>query len=150
MASTLSQADNTICVWNATTGEIEAGPFSYSMESSRSVACSPDGQHIALGLKDQTICVWNTTTGEKREGAFAGHTKPVVCLAFSPDSQHIASGSHDHTVCVWNLTTGEMKAGPFTGHKIQSALWHSHQMVSVSSQVQMIKQFVYGMPLQEG
>ena len=51
----------TIRVWNAVTGETVAGPFSGHSDSVKSVAFSPDGQHIASGSEDQTICVWNAT-----------------------------------------------------------------------------------------
>jgi WD40 repeat protein len=56
--------DKTICVWNATTGEMVAGPFTGHTDSVWSVAFSPDGQHIVSGSRDKTICVWNATTGE--------------------------------------------------------------------------------------
>jgi WD40 repeat protein len=42
-------SDKTICVWNATTGEMVAGPFTGHTDSVRSVAFSPDGQHIVSG-----------------------------------------------------------------------------------------------------
>jgi WD40 repeat protein len=73
-------SDQTICVWNATTGETEAGPFTGHTNWVTSVAFSPDGQHIVSGSNDQTICVWNTTTGETEAGPFTGHTDVVtVC-----------------------------------------------------------------------
>src|SRR6266702_1016464 len=56
--------DGTIRVWNATTGETAASPFTGHTDLVRSVAFSPDGQRIVSGSHDQTIRVWNATTGE--------------------------------------------------------------------------------------
>src|SRR6266702_1431971 len=66
--------DGTIRVWNATTGEAEAGPFTGRMGRVFSVAFSPDGQRIVSGSHDRTIRVWNATTGETEAGPFTGHT----------------------------------------------------------------------------
>src|SRR6266702_290891 len=107
--------DGTIRVWNATTGETAAGPFTGHTATVRSVAFSPDGQRIVSGSYDGTIRVWNAMTG-KTVGPFTGHTYTVRSVAFSPDGQRIVSGSYDGTIRVWNATTGETAAGPFTGH----------------------------------
>src|SRR6266704_1105878 len=109
-------ADETIRVWNATTGETEAGPFSGHTSSVQSVAFSPDGQRIVSGSRDRTIRVWNATTGESVAGPFTGHTDPVFSVAFSTDGQCIVSGSEDRTIRLWNTTTGKAVAGPFTRH----------------------------------
>ena len=93
-----------------------AGPFRGHSDWVRSVAFSPDGQHIVSGSHDKTICVWNAMTGETVAGPFRGHSGWVMSVAFSPDGQHIVSGSSDQTICVWNAMTGEMVAGPFKGH----------------------------------
>jgi len=53
--------DQTIRVWNAITGETEAGPFTGHTSYVSSVAFSPDGQHIVSGSDDQTIQVSNVT-----------------------------------------------------------------------------------------
>src|SRR6266702_3142418 len=113
--------DGKIRVWNATTGETEAGPFTRHMSPVTSVAFSPDGQRIVSGSFDGTIRVWNATTGETEADPFTGHTHSVVSVAFSPDGQRIVSGSYDGTIRVWNATTGETEAGPFTGHT--SSVW---------------------------
>jgi WD40 repeat protein len=106
--------DRTICVWDATTGQIVAGPFTGHTNCVTSVAFSPDGQRIASASDDHTIRVWDATTGQIVAGPFTGHTHWVTSVAFSPDGQHIASASYDHTICVWDATIGQIVAGPFT------------------------------------
>src|SRR6266581_2741671 len=94
--------DETIRVWNATTGETEAGPFTGHTHWVLSVAFSPDGQRIVSGSHDETIRVWNATTGETEAAPFTGHTDSITSVGFSPDGQRIVSGSHDGTIRVWN------------------------------------------------
>ena len=108
--------DNTIRVWNATTGQCVAGPFEGHTYDVNSVAYSPDGRHIVSCSEDNTIRVWNATTGQCVAGPFEGHTYPVFSVAYSPDGRHIVSGSQDDTIRVWNATTGECVAGPFEEH----------------------------------
>jgi WD40 repeat protein len=111
-----------------------------------SIAFSPDGQQIISGLDNHTICVWNTTTGESVAGPFIGHTDSVNSVDISPDGLWVVSGSSDQTIHVWNAMTGEAVTSPFTGHTGSVNSVDSHQMARGLSQVQMIKQFVCGMP----
>ena len=119
--------NGTVCVWNAMTGEMVAGPFHGHSKLVNSVAFSPDGQHIASGSNDQTIHVWNAMTGETVAGPYTGHSGSVTSVAFSPDGQHIASGSDDQTIRVWKIMTGETKITgqvDFTNHsKINDEGW---------------------------
>src|SRR6266571_2809094 len=94
--------DRIIRVWNATTGETAAGPFTGHTDSVISVGFSPDGQRIVSGSNDRTICVWNATTREAAAGPFTRHTDSVISVGFSPDGQRIVSGSNDQTIRVWN------------------------------------------------
>ena len=109
----------TIHMWNATTGETVAGPFTGHTSSVESVAFSPDGQRIVSGSSDRTIRLWNATTGETVAGPFTGHTSSVDSVAFSPDGQRIVSGSNDRTIRMLNATTGRtetIRDVDFTDH----------------------------------
>src|SRR6266702_316575 len=130
-----SSHDGTIRVWNATTGETEASPFTGHTDPVKSVAFSPDGQRIVSGSRDGTIRVWNATTGETEAVPFTGHTGWVLSVAFSPDGQRIVSGSHDRTIRVWNVTTGETAARPFIRHmdSVESVVFSPDGKCVVSS-----------------
>jgi len=101
----------TIRIWNAATGETVAGPFRGHTDSVRSIAFSPDGQHVASGSGDRTIRIWNVATGKTVAGPFNGHSSWVRSVAFSPDGQQVASGSQDCTIRVWNVATGLIDTG---------------------------------------
>ena len=134
--------DNTILLWDTTTGEHTrtlarpTGTFVGSTDTLvghtdtvYSVAFSPDGKTLASGSEDNTIILWDTTTGEhiktlaRLTGPFvgptdtlAGHTDTVYSVAFSPDGQTLASGSADNTIILWDATTGQYKQ-TLIGHK---------------------------------
>jgi WD40 repeat protein len=80
----------------------------------RSVAFSPDGQHIVSGSWDNLVKVWSVS-GAKEVASLAGHTNVVCSVAFSPDGQHIVSGSADNLVKVWSLSGGKEVAS-LAGH----------------------------------
>ena len=102
-------SDGTIRVWNAKTGETEAGPFTGHTSWVSSVAFSPDGHHIVSGSDDRTIRVWSAKTGETAAAPFTEHAGTVNSVAFSPDCQDIVSCSRDRMLRVSNVTMGKTK-----------------------------------------
>src|SRR5258708_4160723 len=78
----------------------------------RSVAYSPDGQHIVSGSSDNAIRIWNTETGAAVGKPLKGHTHWVLSVAYSPDGQHIVSGSSDNAIRIWNTETGAAVGKP--------------------------------------
>ncbi len=92
-------ADNTVHVWNATTGH---HIYTYTGHSDWvfGVAWSPDGTRIASG-GDKTVQVWDAANGGD---VFVNnsHTDYVYRVSWSPDGTRIASASNDETVQIWS------------------------------------------------
>src|SRR6266567_3315417 len=96
--------DNTIQVWNATTGQ-RLVTYTGHLGSVWAVAWSPDGRRIASGGNDSTVQVWDGASAH-RLLTFTRHTAPVRGVAWSPDGTRIASASQDGTVQVWDAKSG--------------------------------------------
>jgi WD40 repeat protein len=108
--SKLATAGGTsVKVWDTANGqelltlsqqEITAPAYAYS------VAFSPDGASLAIGLRlGAGAGVWDATTGQKILH-LSGHTGSVTDITYSPDERQIATSSVDGTVRLWNATTG--------------------------------------------
>ncbi|KAF7366491.1 WD-REPEATS-REGION domain-containing protein [Mycena sanguinolenta] len=108
--------DNTVCVWDAESREVVAGPFKGHTNSVMSVTFSPDCKWIVSGSFDKTVRMWNSETGKVVADIFDGHTDNVYSVAFSPNGKQIVSGSADNTVLVWDAESGKVVCGPFKGH----------------------------------
>jgi WD40 repeat protein len=96
-------ADNSIRIWNASTGEIEQvleGHTNAVMSVAFSRTC------IVSGSRDKSVRIWNATTGEIQR-ILKGHSTPVKSVGFSSDGTRVVSGSEDKTIRIWNATSGE-------------------------------------------
>ncbi len=96
--------DNTIQVWNATTGK-RLVTYTGHLGSVWAVAWSPDGTRIASGGNDGTVQVWNAMSGQRLLTS-TRQTALVRGDAWSPDGTRIASASQDGTVQVWDAKSG--------------------------------------------
>ncbi|CAL4113530.1 unnamed protein product [Meganyctiphanes norvegica] len=92
--------DNTLKVWNATTGKCmrtltghTGGVWSSQMS----------GNLIVSGSTDRMLRVWNAETGECIHTLY-GHTSTVRCLHLHDNK--VVSGSRDATLRVWDVTSG--------------------------------------------
>lgn len=89
--------DGTVKLWF-----LEADKEIIFKEDSRyikSIAFSPDGQHILTGSLDQEAKLWDL--GGKLITQFIGHESRINDVAFDPDGQTILTCSLDETAKLW-------------------------------------------------
>ncbi|KAJ7327462.1 WD40 repeat-like protein [Mycena albidolilacea] len=110
-----SGSENNVCVWDAQTGTLLAGPFEGHTDAVCCVRFSPDGTRIASASQDQTVRVWGAEAGATVAGPFHAHSS-LNSVHFSPDGSQVTSGTADNTTHVWDIETGMLIAEPFKGH----------------------------------
>lgn len=71
-----------------------------------SVALSPDGALVAVGLRDGTVELRRGSSGAQLS-KLIGHQGPVRALAFDSASKRLASGGAEGTLFVWDAATGQ-------------------------------------------
>ncbi|KAK6987700.1 WD40 repeat-like protein [Favolaschia claudopus] len=108
--------DNTLRIWEASSGAPIGEPLHGHTDWVRCVAFSPNGQHILSGSADRTLRIWDAGTGAPIGEPLHGHTDWVRCVAFSPNGQRILSGSDDRTLRIWDAGTGVPIGDPLQGH----------------------------------
>ncbi|KAL0955353.1 hypothetical protein HGRIS_001602 [Hohenbuehelia grisea] len=77
--------DETIRVWDASTGHAAMPPLEGHTSPVNSVAFSPDGSHIASGSADKAIRVWDASTGHVTIIPPEGHDETITSVAGSRD-----------------------------------------------------------------
>ncbi|KAL0945632.1 hypothetical protein HGRIS_014786 [Hohenbuehelia grisea] len=98
--------DNTIRVWDASTGSPTMPPLEGHTNTVNSVAFSPDGARIVSGSWDNTIRVWDASTGSPTLPPLDGHTDSVNSVVLPSDGVHIVSdGSLDKRISLSRETT---------------------------------------------
>ncbi|CAE6450329.1 unnamed protein product [Rhizoctonia solani] len=89
-----------------------------------SMALSPDGRHIALGVKHDVLVV-DSSSGQVVLGPLHGHSEYISTIMFSPDQTRVFAGSSSYEsdiakVIGWDTRSGDTVAGPLqlNGHTI--------------------------------
>lgn len=80
----------------------------------RSLAWSPDGTRLALGLNDSTVRILDAATGSEQVKLDEDEL-PVLRVAWSPDGRRLAFGGDDGVLRIWNAETGAVEFA-LTGH----------------------------------
>lgn len=102
-------SDQTLKVWNLTTGELQR---TIALDQSDGIAqtllISPDGQRLATATNRNTIQLWDTQTGQLVRTMIdeAIDQRPGMPLAFSPDGQTLATAAPDNRIQLWNARSG--------------------------------------------
>ncbi len=99
--------DAQLKLWSAATGELLKSLS--QPELPHCLAVSPDGRHIAAGLRDGSVRLYDPEHLVEN-ARLVGHTDRVRDLVFTPDSQHIVSGSYDRTMRMWSVETAKQVA----------------------------------------
>src|SRR5919199_1194516 len=96
--------DNTLKVWDLTTGQELFTLEGHSNSVNNAVVIDADGRRAISGSDDNTLKVWDLTT-RKELFTLEGHSNSVNAVAITADGTRAISGSWDNTIKVWDLTT---------------------------------------------
>ena len=107
--------DGTVRLWNISNPSEDEGRvlLDIAPQAPRSVAFSPNGRILAVGLAkgtasnpDYAIRLIDVATGREIR-RLTSHSEVVADLAFSPDGARLLSGSVDAAVILWDVESGE-------------------------------------------
>jgi eukaryotic-like serine/threonine-protein kinase len=96
-----SAGDETIRLWDATTGEEIRKLKGPKAEVTR-ISFSPDRSRLASGYDDNVIRIWDTKTG-RVISELKGHTGKITDLTFSPGGEWLASSDFEAVVKIWDM-----------------------------------------------
>jgi WD40 repeat protein len=115
-----SADDNTLSVWDASTGRRVGTPIHVD-QIPVSTAFSPDGRRVVIGSR-RAAMVYDLSTGQEIQPRLE-HGDWVTSVAFSPDGRRILTGSDDNTAQLWDAAT----------HRpLLPVLWHRSRVSSVA------------------
>jgi WD40 repeat protein len=98
--------DHALRLWDIATGKPLRHFDVANAGLARSVAISPDGQHLLSSHLDKTLRLRDLSSGKQLQ-RLEGHVDHASAVAFSPDGrQAVSAGYRDKTVRLWDLESG--------------------------------------------
>jgi WD40 repeat protein len=99
--------DDTVCVWDAQTGQPIGSPVKGDIRGVISLAFSPDGCQFAAASSDSTICLWNMESQKLIGSYHKDCINKMSLISFSSDGRQLMTSSIDGTIHTWNATSGK-------------------------------------------
>ncbi len=101
-------SDGHLAIWHAATGTRVAAPTDLGQPGD-SIAFSPNGRELAVGLDGGPALILDATSGRIRRTLHpvgSADQEPIISLAFAPNGT-LATGSWTGIVQLWNTANGE-------------------------------------------
>ena len=116
----VSNSEQGVCVWEATSGRLIIGPLvGDDQTSALSAAYLPGGRYITIVDRDGIIRKWDALTNclvwRKEIDEMQIDLSRVVSAVFSPGGNYVVVGDNQGTILVWNVDTG-MQGVRLKGH----------------------------------
>ncbi|PAV14643.1 WD40 domain containing protein [Pyrrhoderma noxium] len=110
-----------VCVYEATSGKLIAGPLAeVDGTSVLSATYSSDGRYIVVASEDYVIRKWDTFTNclvwETEIDGGQIDLSRVMSAEFSPDAKSVVFGDYQRSIWVWNVETGNQDGETLKGH----------------------------------
>lgn len=116
-----SGTDNSVRLWDATTGEPQHVLYAYEGPSDvdiPGIAFRHDGKQLAAVTSASAsidgVNIWDVQTGSLLRTLTAG--ADMECVTYSSDDKRIVAGGRDGLLHAWNADTGETLTGFSAGH----------------------------------
>ncbi|MEO8956981.1 MAG: serine/threonine-protein kinase [Ktedonobacteraceae bacterium] len=99
----------------------------------RSMALSPNGSYLAVGLESGIIAVTDLRGTHKTNQYYTGHLGPVHALAWSKNSAWLATGSTDKVARIWDVaSTQTIHTLPHQGF-VTSVAWDPNSLTRLAT-----------------
>ncbi len=114
--------DNTVRIWDATTGDAKR-TLAQHIGPATAVGWSPDGKQIASGSHDKTVIVWDAVAGTALK-TLTDHTDRVAFVEWSPGtSGHLATGANDGDTHLYETKKWTKLKSIDDTSPVRSAVW---------------------------